>query len=702
MAESKLPFAILFVLLAIVALRLTITEIPVQEFISFTQDIMPAKDSPPLPPEPGPATIACLSLLTLLLAGLAAFCCRISRAAWVLLAMIVAILSLAVVSTFHAANNFNALVGTFDLAMGLFAGWAVMLLATTEQRRRLVIAVFAAVLTAWIAKGLYQRLSEIPDTIEYYNQHTAEIWKEHGWKPGDFHIKLFEGRMNSKEVSGFSPFSNVFAEGLMALSLLALALTAANAAVKAKWDSREVPPTIVYAALAGLVFLLSGIVLVLTQSKGACAAAVVFSALFLAGLHYHSALQRRWKMICVIVLAVWIMGAAGVVAYGLRHDALPSRSLLFRWHYWTASVPIIKSSPATGVGLNNFGSYYLMYKRPSSPEDVKDPHNFFVRIAAELGLPSAALFALMLIYWFYASARELSLSPYPGIAPAGPALRTAPAGPSFAVAILFTALWWTARVILNERLDASVIFDFLFAAFALGGFLLADATARAVAGSTRISQFAILTGALGMMLYDQINVGLVTGSLAMFFWICLGFTAARAAPMPASPKTTSRLPWSQKSVGALLGMTALGLAVTVLIPIAQDTHPWDPRVPERQWVAQIMERTTFDELPLLNAALGRDPLSVELLHRRIAIEASRGVAVSDDIRHILALDPFDISMRVELAQLVSDWPAAERLASLRTALELNDQLEAGEAKRLNDDQRREIKMKIAELQRAIK
>jgi hypothetical protein len=697
-SESWFPFAILFALLVIVAVRLSISEIAAQEFISFMQDLMPAKDSPPLPPEPGPATIAGLSVLTLLLAGMAAWCSRITRVAWIVLALIVAIGTFAVASTFHAANKFNALVGTFDLAMGLVAGWAVMLLATTERRRRLVVAVFAAVLAAWVAKGLYQRAFDIPETMQYYNEHKEEIWREHGWQPGDFHIKLFEGRMNSKEVSGFAPFSNVFAEGLIALSLLALGLTAVNAAVKARWDSKEVAPTIVYGVFAGLMFFLAWVVLILTQSKGACAAAAILGILVLAGLHFRTALQSRWKLVCMVVLTTWAAGTAGVIGYGIRHDALPSRSLLFRWHYWTASVPIIRTSPVLGIGLNNFGSYYLTYKRPSSPEDVKDPHSFFVRFAAEAGVPAAALVAVLLVVWFYGAARALVPPANTGVETSGPRADI-PRTP-FALAIAFVGVWWIARVVLNERLDINLVFDFLFAACSFGGFLLADATCRTVAGATRAARFAILAGALGMLLYDQINVGLVTGPLAMFFWMCLGMAAGEpAAPAPLKP--LRYIPWAAKVTGAVLCVTSLTLALAVLAPIAQDAHPWDPRVPERQLVAQILLQRPFDDLPYLDAAIACDPLSTELLHRRILAKAARHLPVADDIRSILALDRCDVHLRIELARIQSDWPAAERVAALQEALSLNDQLEKGEAKRLDDAQVQTVKAQIAALKREL-
>ena len=38
------------------------------------------------------------------------------------------------------------------------------------------------------------------------------------------------------------------------------------------------------------------------------------------------------------------------------------------------------------VGLDNFGLYYLGARLPSAPEEIKDPHNVFVKFLVELGV----------------------------------------------------------------------------------------------------------------------------------------------------------------------------------------------------------------------------------------------------------------------------------------------------------------------------
>ena len=163
---------------------------------------------------PGPAEIVGAGVVTVALTGLALIAAgKIRKVAWLLLALIVAILALAVAGTFHAANRFAALVGVFDAGMDLLAGWAMFILCNTDRRRQWVVVVMVGFLTMLCVKGFYQRYVEIPETMHFFFKHEVQYARQMGWKLNSPEMRLYISRLNSQEVTGFFDLSDAFAEG---------------------------------------------------------------------------------------------------------------------------------------------------------------------------------------------------------------------------------------------------------------------------------------------------------------------------------------------------------------------------------------------------------------------------------------------------------------------------------------------------------
>src|SRR5262249_29125295 len=141
-----------------------------------------------LVPFDGPLVTIGLAAATGLLATAAAFLAAtrgvMTRARLLRFAILAAIIALALISTFTAANRFHALIGTADLALSLVAGWVVSLLCQNallgDRGRRIVFAALAALLAVWAFKGIYQRAVEYPETIAEYQAHKAENLRQSG------------------------------------------------------------------------------------------------------------------------------------------------------------------------------------------------------------------------------------------------------------------------------------------------------------------------------------------------------------------------------------------------------------------------------------------------------------------------------------------------------------------------------------------
>jgi len=168
----------------------------------------------------------------------------------------------------------------------------------------------------------------------------------------------------------------------------------------------------------GLSALILTTVLVLTFSRGgfiAAAAAIVIFFIFLG-----RQTNNRRSLIKSVALTSLILAAGGLLAYGiygiktaklaevgLRSSITPTSpyagerpeqdetGVAARLQYWNAAWQLIKGRPIVGSGLGSFGQEYLRVQ--TDPRFYSsDPHNLYLRMAAELGLIGGLLFIIFI------------------------------------------------------------------------------------------------------------------------------------------------------------------------------------------------------------------------------------------------------------------------------------------------------------------
>lgn len=688
---------LLLALALVLAVRLSLTE-TLRETLAQKQNHLLAQADPSKYidlPFVGPAATTAFASLTLLLtAGAAA----LGAAAGVLTAprltrwlLITAVGILGLFSAFAAANKFAAIVGLADLLTALAAGWSVGLLCHPRlagaRGRRLLIALCVAVLATWTAKGLLQRFVDQPDTLATFIKDKDDILRGQGITPGSPDAIAYENRLRSAEVTGFLTLANVTAAALVGLLTVLTGMLAALLTANLRRDKSAAPPPstsdvpawTIYTVAAAVLLLLGVWVLVMTYSNGGALMALFCCAAVAIGIALHRHVARFRRMLVACTGLVLVGGLVTIVAYGLHFDRLPSKSLLFRWYYWSAAVPLVHEHPALGIGLGNFGSYYTQFKRPAAPEDVIDPHSFFVRLAAELGLPATALIAILLVWTALSATRpRLELPAPPAAVPN--TTNTLIAGTAFALA------WWLLQYAIAGPYDVyflllAMINALIAAAAGISTFLILESWLPLE--RARALTLAALVGALGMFVYDQINMALVTGPVAMLLWVLLNLADADFPP------SARRQPLGY-AVAAIPALGGLATLLLVCLPTIRGTMPWDPAPQEFRFLAAMNARDPRAAAPALDQALDRAPRSMDLLRERIALRQRQHEPIADDLRRAFTLDRANARIRVAYALPPSDLPDAERARALWEALRFDQALAPDEPKRLSSEERQRV------------
>jgi hypothetical protein len=197
-------------------------------------------------------------------------------------------------------------------------------------------------------------------------------------------------------------------------------------------------------------------------------------------------------------------------------------------------------------------------------------------------------------------------------------------------------------------------------------------------------------GAIAMLVYDQINMGLVTGSVAMLFWMLLGLRDSYDDPAIPGRRSARISAWAAAWLCLLAGIALFGLPSVVLPKI--DPAPFEMEYLRNRATDPRAARRALEE------AMARSPRNLELRRQYVLLLRDQfHEPVADQIRLMLSLDKANARPRVEMAMPDSDLPPRERADILRQALELDRQLPADEFKRLPPEMIEQIQQKIREL-----
>ncbi|HWE95420.1 MAG TPA: O-antigen ligase family protein [Tepidisphaeraceae bacterium] len=298
----------------------------------------------------------------------------------------------AALSPLWAADRFAATVSAAHLFASLVLLWSTSQLVRSWLRLRIVGGVCLGLLLALSAAGYYYRLVELHDMTQTWQEHKTEFLAEHGWKPNSFEALQFEKRILAGQPMGFSASTNTYAALLVLLGVVSTGLLIQRRADGDHAGWSIVPTMAILAAIPLIKW---------TQCRAAFATPVMAAMLLLAVALLRRHLARFARPAYVAGVLLVALGAAFMVRHGLRYGTLWHESLTFRWHYWVGSFRVFREHCVAGVGWENFGAYYLGRRMPVAAEEIRDPHNFIVRVFVELGTVGGVfLVAWMLSLWW--------------------------------------------------------------------------------------------------------------------------------------------------------------------------------------------------------------------------------------------------------------------------------------------------------------
>jgi O-antigen ligase len=647
----------------------------------------------------------------------------------------------AVFSTAWADDRFAAAVTASHWLAGLCLLWAASQLVRDWVHFRLVAAVGFGLLLVLVVQSAIYRTIDVPENVQYWNENKEHLLKERGWQPDSFEARQFEQKLVGGEVFSFFNSANTFAAmGVILLAVsLGIGIQKLNDGDGAGWLA------LLVVAVAG-----AGWIIVEARSKTAGATPVLGAAMFLAVALLRSRFKRWPVRLYWLGVAAVVLGLAAVVGHGLYHHGLfPGHfrnSLQFRWEYWVASANMFAHHPLIGVGWSNFGLYYLASRLPAASEEIKDPHNFIVRIFVELGVIGGVL----LIGWMLRLWWELTR---PNLNSSAPDKRKPPAPPpsltvNFAVgiAVIGIALGIWANIDFTQ-IAAGIELEILRRLFYLVALVLGVVAGSMLSAKKRELDnrpapwlfYCVLIGLGLFLIHNLIDFSLFEVG-PMFAFLILAGSALGVAPSRLGkidePSIRPR-GWAVTGliIACAIWLTAAAAFVAPVIAAEQSAHDAAEDVRtistarsseeiQAQFARAASElRDALDRVPYnadyavrlarvlvmagnpiaaeaeLARAIRIEPRSIDPYLLRANIELAQPHPNADQIRRdfdeILRLNPNDESLHQQYGQALDrlELPAAAA-AQYEKALACNDALPAAEPKRLTSTQIAELRARI--------
>jgi O-antigen ligase len=316
---------------------------------------------------------------------------------------------LALCSVSWASDKYLALIGAGSLLGGAALLWTFSQVVRKWEHIRIIAGVAVGLLLVQAAHGVIWMHVEMPETQRSFNNNRDEFLRQLNIEEGSFAAQQIQQRVNNSAMMGFTASPNIFGAIVVMLGVVALGCLVQRVIDERRRQAErgEGPREDGWAIAPLLGVLIAPYLLYCTGSKAGFAGALLGITLLVGWRLLRGVLVKNHGFTFAVGLLLVMLGFCALAATGLYLGRLPEDSLNFRWRYWVGSWGMITAHPLLGVGWANFGDTYLAHRLPMAAEEIKDPHNWLMRLVTELGVVGLGLGVLWAALLAYRMTRPL-------------------------------------------------------------------------------------------------------------------------------------------------------------------------------------------------------------------------------------------------------------------------------------------------------
>lgn len=499
----------------------------------------------------------------------------------------------AVISTYFASNLRAAMNDSLTITAIIFSAIALSQILDSEIRRKVLLFAIIAMGIINVYQCMDQFFSSNKMMIEQYKTEPEFQLERLGIESGSFQHMLYEHRLYSKDVKGS------FSTGNSAGCLFNLAIFSTLAVfgpglkkLRIKSLKTFILPIVI------LMVLLFG--LLLTASKGAIVSFILAFFILLISARLSDFLKTYKIYVISAITAVSIAAGFIMVFYGLKHNTLPGgNSMLVRWQYWLASAAMAADHFFTGVGGNNFGSFYTHYKIPEAIETVRDPHCFILNILCSYGIIGLTGFCCGILVPIIRTLKKTS--PESSKEKNNLVDLTRSCG-IFAILAMLLLRPIAIRAELSRNIEVAIyIFAVMYAApaFLFGTTLWICVRSRKSYDEFPIWTAALLYGIFAVLLHNLIDFAIFEPGIMMALWALIAIAASQSINHSPPDKVNFSL---LKIIASVVIITALAAALLqmYIIPVGKtavkvETAKLLSAYGNLQGASEILSSATIDD-----------------------------------------------------------------------------------------------------------